>query len=1035
MTATITAPAPADHDRGSIGDRELVCLQTLDIGRLRSAPVPITPGTFIAVSGRGPKGDSNGSGKTTFLAAISLLHGEVGWRLANGAPEATSLLFDGTKAGVDVQRYARVDHGYIIGVFRSRDVEDDSLTVWLRINAAAPVLRARVTPGIHLVEAATSTARAAAADAMWTALPKPEWGSRTYAQELFGSAPRCMAWLQARGNETPGKSLLKLSQEMLTPEQIGVALLELLGRDDVLDQDRAARTELDATIREVDDLRNDDNNRRREEDDELKAIAGRNQARGHLDRAERLWQLHFAKGLVDASARLAQAREDIRPLAMARRDIRIQSRATADALTALGDGSALKDAAAAAQTVLEASNESWRQTSNAKSIGQNHLDSALSELDGLKIAAEAWDGTSTAELSVLLQGGEEQLSIAKATEAVAIADRERSETALRAAEDGTAGTAGGAAARLREAGISALPLIDEIDIEPTSRAAWEPRLALYRDAVAIEAADAPMALSVGQPGDTFIIGESGGDPAPAGITAAPSSSIPFLRQLAATKSTGTAAHLSDHVVVIGDFPSPITGRRARINAARTELEEDKEREQRATAEVGRQQDVLFDLQHQLDAARAVEQLASVRATITSLRENLAKLDRDDNEAAETYRKSNDAFGKAREAWGGFNERRQRLEAAKTHDQKELWSASQKLRGSIESYYRNRNILPYWAQRWGGDQDSAGVALAQDATENPSSDDRAASSSYRRAANHAIDRALMLCGVDADTGAGAPPGSGVDLAVAERTRAGASGSDDERAQSYERQATAFHAVAGALGGWLERLRLEDHAREEHIASDRGRRSEALSAAEQLCEERRRNLPVIQDQIERLLRTILAGVGEKLNQLDLAAQGSGADLLVEPQRPVTSREGWHWRVTPRYRRGPNGSLVPYTERANTATEKLLAINLVLAALFAATADNYTGSGRVLILDELGDSLGDYHREAVLQALARTAKEAGITVLGTCQDGVLDDAARHCGLLLYFQFRDPSDILNAPTWVFGSTHDNMTVEHTGPFIERLP
>lgn len=1035
MTATITAPAPANHDRGSIGDRELICLQTIDIGRLRSAPVPITPGTFIAVSGRGPKGDSNGSGKTTFLAAISLLHGEVGWRLANGAPEATSLLFDGTKAGVDVQRYARADHGYIIGVFRSRGVQDDSLTVWLRINAAAPVLRARVGPGIHLVEAATSTARAAAADAMWTALPKPEWGSRTYAQELFGSAPRCMAWLQARGNETPGKSLLKLSQEMLTPEQIGVALLELLGRDDLLDQDRAARTELDATIREVDDLRHNDTTRRRDEDDELKSIAGRNQARGHLDRAERLWQLHFAKGLVDAATRLAQAREDIRPLATARREARTRLRTTTDALTALGDGAVLKEAVVAAETALEASNESWRRTSNAKTIGHNHLDNALTELAGLTIAAEAWDGTSTAELNVLVQDGEEQLSTAKAAEAVAIADRERGEEGLRAAEEGTAGAAAAAASRLREAGISALPLIDEIDIDPDSRPVWEPRLTLYRDAVAVEAVDAPTALSIGQPGDTFIIGESSGDPAPAGIAAAPTSSIPFLRHLADTETTGNAAQLSEHVIVIGGFRSPITGRQARISAARTELENAQDRERRATAVVGRTQDALFDIQHQRDAAHAAEQLATMRGTVNSLRENLAMLDREDNEAAVTYRKNNDEFGKAREAWGGFSERRQRLEATKNHDQQELWAASQKLRSAIETYYRNRNILPYWAQRWGGDQDSATAALARDANENPSSDDRTASSSYRRAANHAIDRALMLCGIDADDGVGAPPGSGVDLAVAERTRAGTSGSDDERGQSYERQASAFHAVAGALGAWLERLRLEDHAREEHIAADRERRSEALNAAEQLCEERRRNLPVIQDQIERLLRTILAGVGEKLNQLDLAAQGSGADLLIEPQRPVTSREGWQWRVTPRYRRGPNGSLVPYTERANTATEKLLAINLVLAALFAATADSSTSSGRVLILDELGDSLGDYHREAVLQALARTAKEAGITVLGTCQDGVLDDAARYCGLLLYFQFRDPSDILNAPTRVFGSTHDTTTVEHTGSFIERLP
>jgi hypothetical protein len=110
-------------------------------------------------------------------------------------------------------------------------------------------------------------------------------------------------------------------------------------------------------------------------------------------------------------------------------------------------------------------------------------------------------------------------------------------------------------------------------------------------------------------------------------------------------------------------------------------------------------------------------------------------------------------------------------------------------------------------------------------------------------------------------------------------------------------------------------------------------------------------------------------------------------------------------------------------------------VLAALFAATAASSNRNGRVLILDELGDSLGDYHRGAVLQALARTAEEAGITVLGTCQDGVLDDAARHCGLLLYFQFRDPSDILNAPTRVFGSTHEGTVVEEIGQFVERLP
>ena len=53
----------------------------------------------------------------------------------------------------------------------------------------------------------------------------------------------------------------------------------------------------------------------------------------------------------------------------------------------------------------------------------------------------------------------------------------------------------------------------------------------------------------------------------------------------------------------------------------------------------------------------------------------------------------------------------------------------------------------------------------------------------------------------------------------------------------------------------------------------------------------------------------------------------------------------------------------------------------------------------MDELGDSLGDRPRRGVITALQRAAGARGITVLGTCQDSVLDDAARVCGEILYF------------------------------------
>lgn len=1031
MTYLVAPPAPQHADHGVVGDRELICIQTIDIGRLRSAPVPLTPGAFVAVSGRGPKGDSNGSGKTTFLAAVSLLHGEVGWHLTTGAAEAASLLFDGTKAGVDVQRYARADHGYVIGLFRSRG-QDDPITVWLRINAAAPVLKARANAGIHLVEAETSTARATAADAIWAELPKPEWGSRSYPEALYGTTPRCMAWLQARGNETPGKSLLKLSQEMLEPEQIGSALLELLGRDDLLDEDRSARSDLDTTTREVDDLLAEDTARRREEDNDLKAIAGRNLAREHLARAERLWRLHYAKGLVDAVARVNDARGRVHPAGDARRIARRQLRETTDALAAVGDGSGLKGAATTAADEVAMALEQLQEATKAKAIKQAALYQHQARIEELSVAAAAWDGTPLAELVPVETAAEAHVDTSTTVLAVAVAERERCDLDLSRAETGTGGIAGSTAARLA-ATVSAVPLLDDIELDDAARPVWEPRLALYRDAVVVSAADRDTAVAAGAAGDVIVAGDPADMPLPDGLIAAPPAAVPFLSWLAtATANDGWAAH-SGHVTVVGGFEHPITGREARIAAARRAADDAGTAETAARESLNAAREHLTAASERVQAAQADAELVAARAALSQLRNEVSRLDATETEATLDHRRCTTAQREADEAWGGFAEKRRRLDEARERHERAVFETKHSLRDVIETVSRQRARIPYWSHRWGGDQASATAALNADAADHPAGEDRSSSGAYRRAANHAIDRALMCCGIDSSTGNGAPAGSGVDLAVGERAAAGTP-IDDEAGQSYERQASAFHAVADALGAWLDRLRVEDQAGATHIAVDRERRTKALAAAQELCDKRRRDLPILQDQIERLLRTSLDAVSGKLNQLDLAAKGAGADLLIEPHRPATAKENWQWRVTPRYRRGPNGALVPYTERANTATEKLLAIHLVLAALFAATAQRGSDNGRLLILDELGDSLGDYHREAVLQALARTASDAGITVLGTCQDGVLEDAARHCGLLLYFQFRDPSDILNAPTRVFGTTHDGTAIEQVGPWIERL-
>jgi hypothetical protein len=75
-------------DRGIVGDRQLVAVQTFDISRLTTHAVEIVPGTFIAVSGVGPDGDSNGSGKTSFLAAVSILLADPQWNLEGNGGES-----------------------------------------------------------------------------------------------------------------------------------------------------------------------------------------------------------------------------------------------------------------------------------------------------------------------------------------------------------------------------------------------------------------------------------------------------------------------------------------------------------------------------------------------------------------------------------------------------------------------------------------------------------------------------------------------------------------------------------------------------------------------------------------------------------------------------------------------------------------------------------------------------------------------------------------------------------------------------------
>ena len=120
-----------------VGARVLAGIQMINISRLSAHPVPMVSGGLVTVAGQGPK-DSNGAGKSSFIAGISLLSGDEQWRWSSGATDAAELLFTAEIAAQD-GRWGNADHGYVIGVYTAQDaagpaeLAGSALTVWLRI--------------------------------------------------------------------------------------------------------------------------------------------------------------------------------------------------------------------------------------------------------------------------------------------------------------------------------------------------------------------------------------------------------------------------------------------------------------------------------------------------------------------------------------------------------------------------------------------------------------------------------------------------------------------------------------------------------------------------------------------------------------------------------------------------------------------------------------------------------------------------------------------------------------------------------------
>ncbi|MFB9678830.1 chromosome partitioning protein ParA [Streptosporangium vulgare] len=1019
MEAT-RATAPSEN---VVGDRVLIAVQPVNISRLSTHPVPTVPGTLIVVAGAGPK-DSNGAGKSSFIAMITALLGDEQWRFASGAKSVAELLFNAElAAGGGGRTWASADHGYIVGVFAPADpaytgsvptgsiptgsvstgpagtvpVDGDSpsdssdtasaetgsldnasladaVTVWLRVNQEAPHLEIRWIPGVHLAVAASEAERVARADELWAALPRSAGRRDVVARDLtrflYGDRVRCVSFLSTSVRSKVATNLLSQPLNEISPERVFEAIAALTGLDSELDQEREARRDEHArrvrATRAMELLREFEGESRTL----LETFDRRDRARVRLADALRCWRGRLARRLADAGQRddaLAAELERVR----AAGDRATEAIAEVRAEIATLKDDTLERGLAEARRELTTLQARAAKLDADRAVAENSVDELRGWIPGLEEQRRLADGRDVATAGAELAEARTRLN--EALKALGVADRE-AEGARAALDDAEGGPAAAQLNALAEAGVGATGLLDAIDVAEQAR---DDEAAPRRDGQA-----APALGARGWPHEHAVIVDA------ADLEAA-------ARALGALP--GSVLVSAAGVTVVGSFEVAVTGREARIKAAEQRLHRARDTQESAAAVVRAAEDAVAEAGRRLEGAKASVQLADIerrlaerRGALTELSEALAGIAPKVDEAE---RRASGLDFRARTRSMEI----ERLEGRRArHESDRDQAAEQAARIAAD---RDALGLEALAGDWGGTVDGAREWLgALDEQERPLT-----SEEWWRAAERRLDEALR----DTFPGEDEEMPEELRFLVRERTAPGAG-------RTAREQAT-FPGVCSALASYLRGQEEYERHRRRQIETQIVTRQRDLTAAARGAEEAAQSTAVHRAALTAAIRARLTRVAEEFDKLDTSYGGYGATLeFPVPPAPADPEQRWAWRVTPKWRRGEGQGFVPYNRRANTALMDEKAVKLVCAAAIASSG----GGHLCLVLDELGRNLGKEHRREAVALFRRIGETYGITVIGALQDDMEPYAVDACGQ--YVKLRRSSDAMpyNEPPVVIG--HD---------------
>jgi hypothetical protein len=1014
----MSTPSNGVHD--IVGSRVLVGTQMVDISRLSTHPVPVISQGLITVAGQGPK-DSNGAGKSSFIAGLSLLHADDQWKLASGAAGAADLLFTAELAAQET-RYSNADHGYVIGVFATpgattvAELQESSLTVWLRINRKAPYLDLRWRDGLYLTYGTSEAQRAARVDEMWQALPfsngRTDFHASRLSAVLFGGHARCVSFLSTSVRSSPTPNLLAQPLNDLSAARIFDAIANLTGLDRELEQEQALRSKEHGHRVKVLDAERDLETWQHEIAVVEAGIAQRRGARDQLGTSRAAWQNRCARHLVDGIERADHIRSALSDL-----DNRAE-RLSGELLQVTAQIDALSDDVEFSRRLKETTARRAELLGRDKDLDTEHQVTArrLDDLSGqhrdLLELARAADGRTQEVAAQEWETAKEALEQALAGKGAAEAAEQQARILLSAAESGQ----DLASAQLRvldQAGVPAAALLDVVSLDPAERPMWEPGLALYGDAVVVHRSQAAEArgLLADLPGSILVLAEPG-RPTAARRPDLPASADPRFDLAAFLTAIGRradgAAAITDAeagVIVLGGFADPLTGRTTRITAARQDHADKARLLDEAAVRLSAARKVLSRAENRARAADAAEQASQVHAKISDLRkENEARLEQRDL-LRPAMAAAEDEYGKALGAAHARETELTNLRGTRSRLQASQRAVEEE-KTSLTSERDDINLIGRQAD-WGeSDEAARRHLLALDDIQQ-----RRTTAEWNEEACQGLNDAVRLCFPDS-TRAEEMSAEVRELLIDQRWQRG----------GLDVRVRLTPALLRALRTHLNLTEQHDGYQQTQISTQRTERHADLATARLGLTEAEQTSQAHRASLALGIKSMLRQVAQAFDELDQAYGGYGAGLdYPEPEPPAEPDRPWQWTVAPKWRRAEGQRMGSYNLKANTAQIDEKAAKLVCAAALAAGGDRPL----VLILDELGRNLGKQHRREAVALFERIGRDRNITVIGALQDDMERYALEASGL--YIKLRRSSDAIayNEPPVVVGDEATRGRVE----------